>query len=184
MVILCAMVSSSVVAGRGNALSKVIALRLCVITSQPFPIDLIKAVGLQNSSTDYACSCRSFHDVVDVSEHDVPIGGDGGSIAVLGYCEGRAVRGVADSTRGREFVRGGAGGKVDIDTSTQRRICGTSTCILSVRVLYGESIDVPCCMGLHVEYVCAVMGASKVLKVNVARSEPAIVEYILYRTKR
>ncbi len=38
--------------------------------------------------------------------------------------------------------------------------------------------------GLHDEYVCAVAGASRAPMVSAASTEPATVEYILYRAER
>jgi hypothetical protein len=72
VVVGCAVVCSAVVASRGYAFSKVIALGLGVVSAQPLPIDLVEAIGLKNGSTDNSGSWRRFDHIIHVPKHDVP----------------------------------------------------------------------------------------------------------------
>ena len=82
MVVGCAVEGSSIIAGGGDAFSKIVALRLRVVSSKPFPIDFVEAIGLQDGSADNSCAWSGFHNKVDMAKHNVPVGREGWRVAV------------------------------------------------------------------------------------------------------
>lgn len=74
-----------------QALAKVIALYLSIITSQPFPIDLVKVIGEKDSGADNALTWCSLDDEINMAEHDVPLRCYCWGVAALCNCESCAV---------------------------------------------------------------------------------------------
>ena len=56
----------------GVAFSVVVGLDLGVVRAEPFPVDLVEVVGLQDEGADDADTLGSLHDNIVVSEHHVP----------------------------------------------------------------------------------------------------------------
>lgn len=59
---------------KGLTLAEIIALNLIVVASEPFPIDFVKIIGLQDGTADNTSSWRCLDNEIDVPEHDVPLG--------------------------------------------------------------------------------------------------------------
>jgi len=74
----------SPVVGCGVALAKEIALDLVWLGSQPFPVDLIEIVRLEDETADNAGTWTLLHDRGDGTKHDVLVRLDGGRLELLG----------------------------------------------------------------------------------------------------
>ena len=54
-------------------LAEIVALNLIVVASEPFPIDFVKIIGLQDGTADNTSSWRGLDNEFDVPKHDVPL---------------------------------------------------------------------------------------------------------------
>ena len=59
---------------KGLTLAEIIALNLIVVASEPFPIDFVKIIRLQDGTADNTGSWRCLDNEFNVPEHDVPLG--------------------------------------------------------------------------------------------------------------
>lgn len=76
------MLSPSIVSGRVT-LAEVVCLHLVVVTTYPFPVNLIEITRLKNDGSNHALAgtCHQLH--VNTAEEDVLLTGDGGSLLVV-----------------------------------------------------------------------------------------------------
>lgn len=63
---------SSVVSGR-LALAEIVALNLSVVATQPFPVNLVEVVGLQDGTADDTRTWRRLHHELHTTKHDVEV---------------------------------------------------------------------------------------------------------------
>lgn len=85
----------------GLSLAKVVALDLGTVSAEPFPVDLVKVIRLQDRTADHTDTWSRFDFELDTSEHDVPFRGQLRGVPGLGDCE-RSTVGV----KGRIALRG------------------------------------------------------------------------------
>lgn len=76
-------VVSTTVVGRSIALAEVVGLNLSIVATNPFPIDLIEIIGLEDGAGDDALAGGGHADDVDSAEEDVLAGTNGRSVALL-----------------------------------------------------------------------------------------------------
>lgn len=120
-------VEGSTTKALGISLAKVVGLDLRVVSAQPFPVDLVQIVRLQDGAADNARAGSGLDHVLDVSEHDVEVGGDQRRIALLGDGERGAFAAVVRgrTAAGRPLIRG-AFGEVEASRLSQRGVRRTS----------------------------------------------------------
>ena len=109
----------------GVAFAEVICLHLSIVAAQPFPINLVQVVGLQDSAADNTRSRRGFNRVLDSTEHDVPARLDQGPITLFGDCEGSSIGAiVGDSPGGSELDRRASCEIVSLSSLSERSVRG------------------------------------------------------------
>ena len=98
-------VEGTAVVGGGLTLAEVVALHLLVVGAEPLEVDFVEVVGLHDHGADDADARRGLHHHLDVPEHEVPVGREGGRVAGLGHGQMRAVGVVTGATTGGELLR-------------------------------------------------------------------------------
>jgi len=83
----CDIVVNGSVVGGGVTLSKVVRLDRSSVSSQPFPIDLIKIIRLHDETADNASAGRCLRANGDFSEEDIEVTGDGWCLSLYGHCK-------------------------------------------------------------------------------------------------
>jgi len=91
------MVYGSVVSG-GVTLSEVVGFNLSGISSKPFPINLVKIIGLHHETADNTGTVGCLHLNSDFSEEDVEVTGDGRGLSLLLHDETRSICGIVGQT--------------------------------------------------------------------------------------
>lgn len=117
-------VEGSTTKALGISLAKVVGLDLRVVSAQPFPVDLVQVIGLEDGAADNAPSGSRLDLEVDASKHNVPIGLDQGRIALLGHGECGAVAVIRWAPDGFEISRR-ALGEVKSGRPAERWVRGT-----------------------------------------------------------
>lgn len=117
VVALVVMRSTTVVRIR-DTLSKVIALHQVVVASQPFPVDFVQIIGLQNRTADNTRSRGSLDFELDPAKHDIPVRLDQGGITLLGHRKPNPIFIVSGRSNCFEIVRL-ALSEIDVDALSQ-----------------------------------------------------------------
>lgn len=76
-------VSGRAIIGRGVALSEEVALNMAIVGTQPFPINLVEIVGLQDEGADNTSAWGSLYLRLDLAKEDVFRGADRWRIGLL-----------------------------------------------------------------------------------------------------
>lgn len=76
------MVDGAVVGG-GITLAEIVGLDLGVVTTNPFPIDLVEVVGLKDGAGDNSLALGGLDNDIHSAKENVVVCSDGGSIALL-----------------------------------------------------------------------------------------------------
>ena len=95
---------------RGVALAEIIALNVCIVCADEFPIYFVEIVALEHDAGAYALARGGAHEDFDFAAEDMEAGGDGGGVEGLGDGEGGAGGGVVDGFCGDVPGGGGEGG--------------------------------------------------------------------------
>lgn len=98
-------VEGSTTKALGISLAKVVGLDLRVVSAQPFPVDLVQVIGLEDGAADNAPSGSRLDLEVDAPKHYVPVGLEQGRVALLGHGEGSAIAAVRRVPDGFEVSR-------------------------------------------------------------------------------
>lgn len=97
---------SATIVAAGVPLAKVVGLHLGILDSKPFPVNFVQVIGLHHGAADDSTSRGRFDLEIDSAEHDVPVGLDQRSVALLGNGEGCTICAVVGHIAGGREVGG------------------------------------------------------------------------------
>ena len=120
------------VVGGGVALAEEVGLDGGVGGTQPFPIDLVEVVGLEDEGADDAGSRRGLQEDIHLAEHDILVAADGGGIGGNLDVELGSAGAIAEG-RARSYlpVVGGTLGEVGEDGVARAiSLVGRASCVL------------------------------------------------------